>query len=128
MELAPRDYDRRSACGTLREEPIAARWRRQRQWFRVQTGPVALRLPNPASRRRALFIHDVNHVLTGYDTDFSKGELAIASFDLGNGCGAYWMAWLINFIMFGMALLVRPRETFRAFVRGRGCASLYKTG
>lgn len=96
--------------------------------FRVRLGPFALRLPNPPARRRAVFFHDVNHVLTGYDTTFSGGEMAIAAFEVGSGCGRFWIAWLINLSMFAFGLVVAPRGVFRAFVRGRRVSSVYRCG
>ena len=95
-------------------------------WFSIHIGPLSVRLPNPPARRRAVFFHDANHLLTGYDTVFSRGEMLIAGYELGSGCGHYWIAWLINFMMFGLGLLVRPREIYRAFLRGRHCLSLYE--
>ena len=91
-------------------------------WFSIHLGPLSLRLPNPPARRRAVFFHDANHLLTGYDTVFSSGD----GYELGSGCGHYWIAWLINFMMFGLGLLVRPREIYHAFLRGRRCLSLYE--
>ena len=93
--------------------------------FRVTIGPVTLRLPNPPARRRAVFFHDVNHVIAGYDTRFSGGEMAIAAFEVGSGCGPFAIVWYINLSMFGLGLLVTPRQVFRAFVRGRHAASIY---
>ena len=55
--------------------------------FRVRLGRISIWLPNPPARRRAVFFHDVNHLLTGYDTTFSKGEMDIAAFEIGTGCG-----------------------------------------
>jgi len=94
--------------------------------FRVRLGPFTIRLPNPPPRKRAVFFHDANHILTGYDTVFSNGEMLIAGFELASGCGPYWIAWLINLDMFALGLLVRPTAMFRAFVRGRrSAASMY---
>src|SRR4051812_11273654 len=92
-------------------------------WFRVCMGPLSFRLPNPPARQRALFFHDTNHVLTGYDTVFTKGEMQIAGFEVGAGCGTYWIAWYINLHLVAPGLFVRPREIFRAFVRGRRSSS-----
>ena len=94
--------------------------------FRVHIGPLTIPLPNPPARRRAVFFHDVNHVLTGYNTVFSDGEMAIAGFEIGAGCGPFWIAWYINLSMMAIGLVVNPRETFRAFVRGRHTSSLYR--
>ena len=95
-------------------------------WFRVQVGPMRIPLPNPPARRRAVFWHDVNHVLTGYNTTFSDGEMAIAGFEVGAGCGRAGIAWYINLVLMALGLLVRPRHVYRAFVRGRRSASIYR--
>jgi hypothetical protein len=94
-------------------------------WFRVRIGPVSLRLPNPPARRRAVFFHDVNHVVTGYDTTFSRGEMAIAAFEVGAGCGTFGLVWFINLTMFALGLVVHPHALFMAFVRGRHSKSIY---
>jgi hypothetical protein len=94
-------------------------------WFRVRIGPLVVPLPNPPARKRAVYFHDVNHVATGYNTVFSDGEMLISAYELGCGCGSYLIAWLINLGLFGVALFVRPRSLFRAFVRGRRAKSVY---
>lgn len=95
-------------------------------WFHVHIGSLTLRLPNPPARRRAVFFHDVNHILTGYDTAFSGGEVAIAAFEVASGCGRYWIVWYINLTMFAVGLVVNPRAVFRAFARGTGTSSIYR--
>jgi hypothetical protein len=95
-------------------------------WFRVHVGPLSIPLPNPPARRRAVFLHDVNHILTGYDTTFSSGEMIIAGFEVGAGCGPFWIAWVINLGMFAFGLVVTPGAMFRAFVRGRRSSSIYR--
>jgi hypothetical protein len=94
-------------------------------WFRVRIGPLTVRLPNPPARRRAVFFHDVNHILTGYNTVFSDGEMVIAGFEIGNGCGRFGVAWFINLVMMAFGTVVRPAATYAAYVRGRGCSSIY---
>ena len=95
-------------------------------WFRVRLGRLSLLIPNPPARRKAIFFHDVNHILTGYNTTFSEGEMDIAGFEIGAGCGRYVVAWVINAFMFGLGLLIRPRSVLRAFRRGRRSRSLYR--
>jgi hypothetical protein len=94
--------------------------------FVVTMGPLRLRLPNPPARRRAVRMHDINHLLTGYNTVFSEGEMTIAAFEVGAGCGRYLLVWLINLSMFGLGLLVQPRTVYAAFKRGRRSASIYR--
>jgi N-acetylglutamate synthase-like GNAT family acetyltransferase len=93
------------------------------RWFCVHIGRFTIRLPNPPARQRAVFFHDTNHLLTGYDTVFSRGEMEIAAWEVASGCGRYWFAWLINLDMFALGLAVCPRALFRAFVRGRRIAT-----
>ena len=95
------------------------------RWFHVRLGPLTIPLPNPPARRNAVFLHDVNHVLTGYDTVFSRGEFQIAAFEVAAGCGRVWIAWFINLFMMGLGFVFRPRMTLRAFRHGRRSGSIY---
>lgn len=108
-----------------RTHGLAANGGETSSWFRLRIGSVSLLLPNPPGRRRALFFHDVNHVAAGYNTMFSEGEMEIAGFEIGAGCGRYFMAWLINLFMLTLGIVSRPRRTFRALVRGRRTRSIY---
>jgi hypothetical protein len=95
------------------------------RWFHVRIGPVSIPLPNPRARQRAVFIHDVNHVLTGYNAVFSDGEMSIAAFEVGAGCGRVWVAWFLNLMLMALGAIVRPGLVLRGFVRGRRSESLY---
>jgi hypothetical protein len=95
------------------------------RWFHVKIGPLSIPLPNPPARQRAVFIHDVNHVLTGYNAVFSDGEMKIAAFEVGAGCGRVWVAWFLNLSLMALGAIVSPHPVFTAFVRGRRTVSLY---
>ena len=96
--------------------------------FHVRIGPFTVPLPNPPGRRRAVVFHDVNHLVTGYNTTFSQGEVVIAGFEVGAGCGPYWVVWYINLSMMALGIVFRPRDVFASFVRGRRSASIYRHG
>ena len=96
--------------------------------FHVRIGPFSVPLPNPPGRRRAVVFHDVNHLVTGYNTTFSDGEVVIAGFEVGAGCGPYWIVWYINLSMMALGIVFRPRDVFASFVRGRRSASIYRHG
>jgi len=96
--------------------------------FHVRIGPFSVPLPNPPGRRRAVVFHDVNHLVTGYNTTFSDGEVVIAGFEVGAGCGPYWIVWYINLGMMALGIVFRPRDVFASFVRGRRSASIYRHG
>ena len=77
--------------------------------FHVRIGPFTVPLPNPPGRRRAVVFHDVNHLVTGYNTTFSQGEMIIAGFEVGARCGPYSIVWYINLGMMALGILFRPR-------------------
>ena len=97
------------------------------RWVRFRVGRLPVVFPNTASRRRAVPLHDLHHIATGYQTSLT-GEAEISAWELAAGCGDYWAAWLLNSGGFALGLLIAPRRTYRAFVRGRRCRALYHQG
>lgn len=88
------------------------------RWFRIKLGPLMIPLPNIPARVEAVKIHDLHHLITGY-TAFWKGEVEIAGWELGGGCGRYWVAWLLNAGSFTVGIFLFPRALLRAFKAGR---------
>jgi hypothetical protein len=95
------------------------------RWVKLKLGPLPIAFPNTAARKAAVRLHDLHHVATGYATTWT-GEAEIAAWEIAAGCGRYWAAWGLNLGAFGVGLLIAPRRTFRAFVRGRHARSLYR--
>ena len=91
--------------------------------LRVAGVPV-FAFPNIETRRRSVKLHDVHHVLTGYDTSWI-GESEIGAWEIGSGCGRHWVAWVLNLGAMAIGFLIAPRRTWRAFVRGRRSGNLY---
>lgn len=93
-------------------------------WVKIQLGWLPVFIPNVEARVRAVRIHDLHHVVTGYDTDL-MGELRIAAWEVGGGCGSFVAAWVLN--LWGLFLgLFRDVGAMRdAFVRGRRGENLY---
>jgi len=90
--------------------------------FRI--GILSFALPNSAARRKAVPLHDLHHLATGYDTSWT-GEAEIAAWELASGCSSYRAAWLLNLLAFPLGLLIAPLRTWRAFQWGRVCGNLY---
>jgi hypothetical protein len=90
-------------------------------------GPIPLGFPNTNSRRRAVVMHDLHHVATGYNTDWA-GEGEISAWEIAAGCGRYAFAWFINLQGMVLGFMVSPGRTWRAWVRGRHSKSLYNQG
>jgi hypothetical protein len=93
----------------------------------AKLGPIPLGFPNSNSRRKAVVLHDLHHVVTGYKTDWT-GEGEISAFEIASGCGRMWFAWYINLQGMLMGWLVNPGATWRAWVRGRHAGNLYLEG
>jgi hypothetical protein len=95
------------------------------RWVKLKAGPIPLAFPNTRSRRRAVPLHDLHHVATGYATTWT-GEAEISAWELGAGCGRYAAAWALDLGGALVGLFIAPRRTWRAFRRGRRCRSLYR--
>jgi hypothetical protein len=83
-------------------------------------------IPNTRSRKRAVRIHDLNHLVSGYKTD-RVGELEISAWELASGgCRDYGAAWVLDLAGLLGGLMVAPRRTVRAFLAGRNQQNLYR--
>lgn len=96
-------------------------------WVKLKVGPLPVAFPNTKTRQRAIPLHDLHHVATGYDTSL-VGEAEISAFEIGGGCTDHWAAWVLNASGLGYGLGLAPRRTYRAFVRGRHSRNLYREG
>lgn len=96
-------------------------------WVTIKLGPLPFVFPNTTTRKRAIPLHDLHHVATGYATTF-RGEAEIGAWEIAAGCSDHWAAWVLNSSAFAYGLVLAPRRVYRAFVRGRHSRSLYRTG
>jgi hypothetical protein len=94
------------------------------KWVDFKLGKVPFPIPNSPSRVRAVRFHDLHHVLTGYDTN-TIGEFEISAWEIAGGCKSFAAAWALNLSGMVAGMLVAPRRTYRAFVRGRRSRTLY---
>jgi hypothetical protein len=94
------------------------------RFVKLQLGPVPVYIVNSSARVRSVRLHDLHHVLTGYDTDV-PGEGEIGAFELGSGCADHWAAWYLNLNAITIALPLAPGRMLRAFARGRRSRCLY---
>ncbi len=95
--------------------------------MRLQAGPIPFWILNTKGRVRAVRLHDLHHVATGYDTSWA-GEAEIGAWELAAGCGRYAAAWFLNASAALIGLFVAPQRTREAWRRGRGRRSLYASG
>jgi hypothetical protein len=82
-------------------------------------------IPNTRARKRAIRIHDLNHLVSGYSTD-RIGELEISAWELASGgCRDYVAAWVLDLAGLLGGLMVAPRRTLRAYWAGTEQQNLY---
>jgi hypothetical protein len=94
--------------------------------FWVYYGPFKVPFPNPKKRREVIHLHDVTHLMTGYDTSWT-GEGEIAAWELASGFPKkYWIGWLYSPLTFTVGMFISPLRVIKAFRRGWKSANLYK--
>jgi hypothetical protein len=81
-------------------------------------------IPNSDARRKAVPLHDVHHIISGYPTSF-KGECEISAWEIGSGCGKYWAAFFIDTSGVMMGIPLYFRSVLKAYARGRRTKNLY---
>src|SRR5215470_19546289 len=94
------------------------------RWVKLKAGPITLMFPNAPGRVRAVKLHDLHHIATGYQTTWT-GEAEISAWEIASGCAHFAWAWYLNLSAFAIGIAIAPRAVFRAFVRGRHTRNLY---
>jgi hypothetical protein len=94
------------------------------KWVPIKILGLTLYIPNTEGRRRAVRIHDLHHVVTGYQTTV-RGEAEIAAWELASGCWQWPAAFVLNLGGLGLGAVLAPRRTARAWARGRKTRNLY---
>jgi len=93
-------------------------------WVDLKLGPIPIPFPNTDARRRAVRFHDLHHIATGYQTNYA-GEFEISAWEISTGCRDFVAAWQLNLAGMLGGILVYPKRTFRAFIRGRHTKNFY---
>jgi hypothetical protein len=91
-----------------------------------RVGPLVLRFPSFAWRRRALRAHDLHHLMAGYPMTM-RGEFQMASWELGAGRYPDWRATFFCSPLIVAGFLWSPRRMIAAFRSGRRSQSLYSS-
>jgi len=94
------------------------------RWVRLKAGPIPIVFPNAPGRVRAVKLHDLHHIATGYQTTWT-GEAEIGAWEIASGCAHFLWAWILNFSALIVGVAIAPRAVFHAFVRGRHTRNLY---
>ena len=95
-----------------------------KKWAKIKVGRFHFPIPNTKARQKALVFHDIHHIVTGYDGNWS-GEVSISAWEIASGCGKYYAAWLLDLWAMAVGIFLFPKFSFRGFIRGRRSKNLY---
>src|SRR5439155_27363770 len=87
------------------------------RWVRVETKPIPFYFPNWPSRVEAARLHDLHHIVAGYETDW-PGEAEIAAWEIAIGCSQYYAALFLILGAFGAGLVIVPKRLCCCVLRG----------
>jgi hypothetical protein len=91
--------------------------------FTIRILGMSLKFPNTEAHKRAVPLHDLHHVLTGYGTDWI-GEAEIGVWELRAGCNSS-IVYFLNGSGVIIGLFISLRRVWRAFQAARGQRTLY---
>lgn len=89
-----------------------------KKWDMIKFGHVSLPLPNLESRRKNIYLHDISHLVTGYDVSW-LGESSVSSWEIASGgWGRLYFPWLLTLWAMAVGVMLYPRQNYRAFQAG----------
>jgi hypothetical protein len=84
----------------------------------IKFGFFSVPIPNFKSRRDNVYLHDVSHIVTGYDTTW-KGESAVSAWEIATGgWNRLYIPWLLTLWAMGLGILFYTQSTVSAFRKG----------
>ncbi len=93
------------------------------EWTKASAFGVPFVVPNTRAHRRAIMMHDLHHVATGFGTDFA-GEGQVSAYEIGAGLRGL-DPYVRSIVWLGLCagLVSAPLRTLAAFRAGRrrGC-------
>ena len=84
----------------------------------IKFGFIAIPIPNTASRKNNVYLHDVSHIVTGQNTTW-KGESAVSAWEVASGGWQnLYFPWLLTLWAMGLGILFYPFSTLQSFRQG----------
>jgi hypothetical protein len=94
----------------------------------IKFGFFSIPIPNAESRRNNVYLHDVHHIVTNFDTTW-KGESAVSAWEIASGgWGKLYVPWLLTLWAMGLGVLFYPKTTFAAFTSGLTMNNVLRSG
>ena len=92
--------------------------------YTVKFWRLPVRFRNTKAHQWATPLHDLHHILTGYQTDWI-GEAELAAWELRAGCRTLVVYWL-DAAGAAIGLFISPARVWRAFCKANGQRTLYR--
>jgi hypothetical protein len=92
----------------------------------IKFGPFKFPLMNTKARKKTVPLHDLHHIVTGYDTSW-LGEAEISAWEIGSGGTPkypYIKCIIWSAVFWGF--FISPSAVWRAHKRGRGLRNLFR--
>ncbi|MBP6385657.1 MAG: hypothetical protein KA313_00735 [Pseudarcicella sp.] len=84
----------------------------------IKFGFFSIPIPNTEARKNNVYLHDVNHIVTGYPTTW-KGETAISAWEIAaGGWKKLYFPWLLTLWAMGLGICFFTKSTIKAFYEG----------
>ena len=85
----------------------------------IKFGFFSIPILNVAARKNNVYLHDISHIVTGYDTTW-KGESAVSAWEIAAGGWAnLYLPWVLTLWAMGLGVVFYPSNILSAFKRGR---------
>ena len=89
-----------------------------KKWVWFKFGFISIPLPNLESRSQNIYLHDINHLVSGYEANW-RGESSIAGWEIASGgWGKAYFPWLLTLWAMGIGVIFYPKSTFQAYKKG----------
>lgn len=89
-----------------------------KKWDNIKFGPLALPLPNLESRRKNIYLHDIHHLVTNYDTTW-LGESSVSSWEIAaGGWNNLLFPWFLSLWAMAVGVMLYPGRSYQAFRAG----------
>lgn len=84
----------------------------------IKFGFFSLPFPNTQSRKNVVYMHDVNHLISGNDTTW-RGEASVSAWEMGaGGWRNLYTPLLLTLWAMGVGVVFYRRDVFNSFQRG----------
>jgi hypothetical protein len=84
----------------------------------IKFGFISIPIPNAKTRRENIYLHDITHLVTGYETHW-KGESSASAWEIASGGWRnLYIPWMLTLWAMGVGVLLYPSAVYQSFRRG----------